>query len=204
LRDEIIKERIDLALDLLHELKDLSEAAAERFTDIEKYSVHFYQGLFEQERSSIQDEIDKYKRNTEKITQLNYEIIDEINLWYAFAKDHQEIKQILFPLKFWRIQQKIKKKIKKLNQEIDRVMLENRFIKEKIGLWEQELENKALQEIKQGDYYQSYLRLIERKADVISHLKYLLTTLPLKYPIKLDLKKLNVFIDELRASLKRM
>jgi hypothetical protein len=52
---------------------------------------------------------------------------------------------------------------------------------------------KALYLIKQGEHYQEYLRMMERKAHLISDLKYLLATLPLTFPVTVDIKNMDSF-----------
>jgi vacuolar-type H+-ATPase subunit E/Vma4 len=195
--EQCLEKRIDFALDLLRELKDLSEELTQGFDRIEKNSLNLYNAVFEQEKRCIQDEIENYQRNAQKINRLNQEIITTINSWYDFSKDPREIKKLFFPVRFWSIRRKLKKRIKSINEEIGRMEMENRFIKEKIAAWEHELEQKALFQIKQGEHYQEYLRMMERKAHLISDLKYLLATLPLTYPVTVDIKNMDSFIKHL-------
>ena len=197
--DGSLERRVDFCIQLLKELKNLTEEAIQEFYQIERLSRDLYDRLFIDERDQIQKEIDRYQENLYRVTQLNEEIIEVINSWYSFSKDPGEIKQFLYPVRFWKKKKECRKRIQNIKQEIDRITVENRFIKEKIALWERDVGQKSLQLIKQDEHYQKYLQMIERKADLMSDVKYLLETLPLGSPVKLDIKDIDSFVESLSA-----
>lgn len=196
--DDSLQRRIDFLIHLLTELKIFYEQSISKFADIERSSGELYESFFNEFKGSIQHEVDQYEANIQKAAQLNYEIIEQINLWYDFSKDPEEMKQLFFPVKFYLNQRKLKKRIKQINKEISRITLENRFIKEKLTDWEGELENKVLQQIKQGDNYQKHMLFLEKKANLISDFEYLLSTLPVEYPINLNINEIDSFVENLK------
>jgi len=197
--DDSLQRRIDFLINLLAELKILYEQSNNKFVDIENSSANLYESIFHEYKGSIQHEVDKYEANVKEIAQLNYQIIERINQWYGFSKDHKEMKRLFFPVRFYLNKLKLRKQIKKANQEINRITVENRFIKEKLVDWEYELEDKALQQIKQSEHFEKYLLLLEKKNDLISDFEYLLSTLPVTYPINLDIKDIDNFVENLRT-----
>jgi len=197
--DDPLQRRIDFSLNLLCALKNIQNQLAHELLEIEKTSGSVYEKIFDEDRGNIQDQVDKYKANIEKNVALNYEIMNQINLWYDFVKNPRKMKGLFFPVQFYFYQRKLKKRIRKINREIGSMTIENRFIMEKLTNWEQGLEQKALLQIKEGDYYQGYLRLETRKNELVSDLEYVLSTLPLPYPVQLDFKDIDGFMTQLRG-----
>lgn len=178
MQENNLQRRLSLIIDLLHELKQTHTKLQDYSSGIEDNSGTFFQKLYNQNEIEIQNEVNRYKTNIEKIKQLNCEITLMINKWYEFSKNPVEINSLLFPLKFYIKKKKLNDYIKKTNNEILNITVENRFIKEQLTNWEHELELKAVQEIKQGNTYEIYNQLVKKKVELISHLKYLMPTVP--------------------------
>lgn len=193
-----LQRRIDFATILLSDLKNVHNELAKAFSDIKKSSGCFYENFLNDNKDDMDHEVEKYKENIQKTNQLNYEITEKINIWYDFVKNPKEMKKIFFPVKFYMNKRELKNNIKKNNNDITSITLENRFIMEKLIKWESELELKAVQQIKQENDYQVHEQLIQRKAQLISDLEYIFSTLPLTYPVKVDVNDIDSFIEKLK------
>ncbi|MEL7563581.1 MAG: hypothetical protein AAGU27_01670 [Dehalobacterium sp.] len=196
--DDSLQGRIDFLIHLLTELKIFYEQSINKYVDIERSSGELYEKFFNEDKVSIQHEVDKYEANVQKAAQLNYEIMEQINRWYDFSKDPDEVKSLLFPIRFYINQRKLKKRIRQIYQEINHITLENRLTKEKLANWERELENKVLHQIKIGDNFERYMHLLDKKANLISDFEYLLSTLPVKHPINLNINDIDGFIENFK------
>lgn len=131
---------------------------------------------------------------------MNLNATEIINQWYDFIKDSNEIKKVSFPVKLYLKKKKVKDSITKINKEISNLLIENRFIREKIINWEQELSVKALQKIKTGDEFDRYDGLIRKKDYLISELKYLLATFPDMKSLEFSIEDIDQVIDKLNKS----
>ena len=192
-----INKRTSYVLNLLKELKTIYQDLKHLSSDIENYSDTFFESLFESSKGEIQSDIASYKSNIEKMKELNLNITTKINEWYDFIKDTNEIRKVSFPIKLYLKKKNFKKAITKMNSEISDLSIENRFIREKIINWEQELSVRALQEIKKGNEFHNYENLIKKKDYIINSLKYLLPTIPDIGSIEFDLENIDTFIDKI-------
>ncbi|MFZ5988313.1 MAG: hypothetical protein ACOYWZ_14465 [Bacillota bacterium] len=197
MKDSNVQKRTTFVLTLLNNLKEAYKELKELSTGIESDSDTFFERLFNSSKVEIQGDIEAYKANIEKMKQLNLSITERMNEWYDFIKDSNEIKKVTFPLKLYFKKRNFKKTILQMNREISEISIENRFIREKIINWEQELGVRALQEIKKGDEFSKYEELIRRKDNLISELKYLLATIPDIDPVEFDLDNIDKIIDKL-------
>lgn len=197
MKDSNVQKRTTFVLTLLNNLKEAYKELKELSTGIESDSDTFFEKLFNSSKVEIQGDIEAYKANIEKMKQLNLSITERMNEWYDFIKDSNEIKKVTFPLKLYFKKKNFKKTILHMNREISEISIENRFIREKIINWEQELGVRALQEIKKGDEFSKYEELIRRKDNLISELKYLLATIPDIDPVEFDLDNIDKIIDKL-------
>ncbi|WHH61077.1 hypothetical protein [Petroclostridium sp. X23] len=194
--ENTINQRIDLTLNLLNDLKSINEQLTYVFTQIEKSSDTFHESILNKYRNDIENDLKKYKTNIKTIKQLNLEITSKINTWYEFTKDDHEMKKLSFPIKFYFHQRKLKKDIKRINKQIYDITIENRFVKEQLINWERDIEIKALHELKLGTDYRTYEQLVQKKNNVISDLKYIIPTLPVTCPIKIDPDRVDTFIQQ--------
>ena len=163
MKDANLQKRTELALSMLNSLKEVYSELKELSSCIESNSGEFYQNLFNSSKIEIQSDVEDYKANTERIRELNLNATEIINQWYDFIKDSNEIKKVSFPVKLYLKKKKVKDSITKINKEISNLLIENRFIREKIINWEQELSVKALQKIKTGDEFDRYDGLIRKR-----------------------------------------
>lgn len=195
-----LKDRIELTVQLLFELKKVLSELNASLSNFKKCSDAFYQKLYLECRDEIQSDIDKYKANVNQIRQLNLDITFRINEWYDFIKNPAELRRICFPLKFKINQHKLKKFIDKTNESISELAIENRFITEHLTNWEHQLELKAIQLIQQDTDYKQYELLVNRKNLLVSDLKYLLPTIPQTCPVELDTGNIDLIIEKLQRT----
>ncbi|NLP14131.1 MAG: hypothetical protein GX383_06600 [Clostridium sp.] len=200
MKDANLQKRTELALSMLNSLKEVYSELKELSSCIESNSGEFYQNLFNSSKIEIQSDVEDYKANTERIRELNLNATEIINQWYDFIKDSNEIKKVSFPVKLYLKKKKVKDSITKINKEISNLLIENRFIREKIINWEQELSVKALQKIKTGDEFDRYDGLIRKKDYLISELKYLLATFPDMKSLEFSIEDIDQVIDKLNKS----
>jgi len=195
--DASIKSRTTFVISLLNNLKDIYEELKELSSDIENCSESFYENLFKSSRVEVENDIENYKNNIQKMEQLNINVTTKINEWYSFIKDTNEIRKVTFPIKLYFRKKAFKKTIDKMNSEILDLSVENRFIREKIINWEQELSVRALQEMKKGDEFSKYEELNRKKDHLVSELTYLLATIPDLESAEFDMNNIDTIIDKL-------
>ncbi|MCX7747234.1 MAG: hypothetical protein N2645_10140 [Clostridia bacterium] len=190
-------ERTSFAINLLCELKNIYVELEKYSADIETCSNSFYEKLFSERKADIAPDIEQYKNNMEKIKQLNNEVTSLINAWYDFTKDSNQIKKLIYPLYFYFKKRSLDKGVKNINTMIQNLTIENRFIKEKITVWEHELEIKAIQLIKEDKDYHHYENLLKKKDLILKELQYLLPSIPGICPLELESNSLDLLIEKL-------
>lgn len=191
-----VQNRSSLVVSMLKTLKEVYLELNDLSSCIENNSEDFYERLFNSSKLEIQGDIEAYKANIEKMKQLNLNVTENLNQWYDFIKDSNEIKKVTFPIKLHLRKKRLKSTIAKMNQEISGLSIENRFIREKIVNWEQELSVKALQQIKIGDEFSRYEGLIKKKDHLVSELYYLISTIPGIDSLEFELENIDSTIDE--------
>ncbi|MFZ5945449.1 MAG: hypothetical protein ACOYVD_15205 [Bacillota bacterium] len=190
LRKEFVKQ-------LLLELKIVYERLDRITREIEGISAVFLEEFYTNNREIIQKDIERLKLNIEKIKNNNYEVIEAINQWYGFVNNVQEMGKTFFPLKFLWKRYSLKKSIKKTNQKISKLSVDNRLIRENLKNKEKELELKAVQEMKKSGLYKEYEDLLGKKGQYIFDLIQVLSTLPFYSDRELDLENIDGCIEEL-------
>lgn len=194
-----MQERFSLAKSLLLHLQSLQNQLASMSSRISKGSDSFYQAALQEDRHIVEDELEKYRHNLDEIRKLNLETTEAINKWYSFIKDNNELKHILFPMRFKLNKRKLKALIRRNNEAVSAITIENRFIKENLANMEHELELKAIQRLKEANEYLEFEQLLKTKDQLVSDLSYLLPTLPDICPVEVDMEG----IDSLAAKLTR-
>ncbi|NLL06380.1 MAG: hypothetical protein GX270_11480 [Clostridiaceae bacterium] len=197
MKDSNIQRRVEFVLLLLNELSDIHKQLKSLSSGIEGNSDAFYEEIFNSSKFEIENDIESYKSNLEKMKEINMNLTAKLNEWYDFIKDSSEIKKVTFPFKMHFMKKKLKNTITKLNEEISSLSIENRFIREKIINWEQELSVRALHQIREGEDFHNYEELIRKKDNIILELKYLLPTIPGIIPIEFDLNNIDKIIDKI-------
>jgi hypothetical protein len=192
-----MQKRTIFIIALLNNLKDVYAELKELSSKIESSSDNFFEKLFKSSTVEIQGDIDSYKHNIEKMKSLNVEITSKVNEWYDFIKDISQVKKVTFPIKLHFKKKSFKKLISNMNQDLLDISVENRFIREKIINWEQELSVRALQEIKKSGEFSKYEALNREKDRLISELKYLLVTIPDIEPVEFELDSIDKMIAKL-------
>jgi hypothetical protein len=189
--------RKNLLIGILTELKSILSSLSKNSEEIAGYSHSFYENYYSQNMHEIQNDLQQYEKNKEKISALNQDITANINEWYSFIKDTAKFCRLTFPLSFYFKKKRLLKNIKKMNEDISNTAIENRFIKERITAWEQELEERAAREIRQGENFKTYQQLIKAKDELLIDLKYLLATIPGLNTRELDLTSIDSLIEKL-------
>lgn len=197
MKDSNIQKRSEFVLSLLHELNDVYKQLKGLSSGIENNSDTFYEKIFDSSKVEIQGDIDSFKANLERMKEINMNITAKLNEWYDFIKDSTEIKKVTFPLKMHFMKKNIKSTITKMNEEIASLSIENRFIREKIINWEQELSVRALHQIREGEEFHTYEALVRKKDSIILELKHLLPTIPDLTPFEFSLDNIDKMIDKL-------
>ncbi len=197
MKDTNMQKRTIFIIALLNNLKDVYAELKELSSKIESSSDNFFEKLFKSSTVEIQGDIDSYKHNIEKMKSLNVEITSKVNEWYDFIKDISQVKKVTFPIKLHFKKKSFKKLISNMNQDLLDISVENRFIREKIINWEQELSVRALQEIKKSEEFSKYEALNREKDRLISELKYLLVTIPDIEPVEFELDSIDKMIAKL-------
>ncbi len=193
-----LQQRIDYAIQLLESLKNVYDRLRQASSDIEKCSSGFFEGFLNENRGEIQEDIILYRNNIETVKNLNRDVVSRINAWYDFAKNPDEIRKITYPITFHLKKRELRNALRKTNQRISDITIENRFITERLSAWEHDLELKATHKIMQGEEYSSYTMLTSKKDELITHLKYLLATLPGAFPLNINFGDIDRLTEELR------
>ena len=189
--------RLNLLKELLSEMKESDRQLECSIVEIEKLSGVYYQYAFSECRDEIQAEIDKYKNNNNGINNINHEITLKVNLWFDFVKNKSEISKLTFPILYFLRKRKLNKLLKRLNDEISSITIDNRFIKEKLTLLEHQLEIKAIRKIKEDKNYLDFDRLLQKKDLLAAELVYLLPTIPALCPAIIDSSGVNELFEKL-------
>jgi hypothetical protein len=191
--------RILLTMEILTSLGEVFDKIRQSSTQMEEMSESFYREVYGQNRHEVQADIEKYKQNVQRIKQLNMEMTAKINAWYHFAKNPENNRKLSFPLQFHLKRKELQKTIKKCNEDVYNLTLENRFCKDQLASWEHELGSRAIQKFKQGKEYSQYGKLLAEKEVLLVELKYLLPTLPGICPIELDSSSLGILKEKLKS-----
>lgn len=197
MKDSDIQRRSEFVLSLLNELNDVHKHLKCLSSGIEGNSDAFYEKIFNSSKFEVESDIETFKANLERMKEINMNITTKLNEWYDFIKNSAEIKKVTFPFKMHFKKKNLKNTITKLNEEISNLSIENRFVREKIINWEQELSVRALQQIREGEEFYTYEELVRKKDGIILELKYLLPTIPGLIPIEFDLNNIDKIIDKL-------
>lgn len=197
MKDSNVQKRATFVLSLLNDLNEVYKELKSLSAGIENNSDDFFERIYNSSKFEVEGDIDSYKTNLERMKQINMDITAKLNEWYDFIKDSKEIKKVTFPVKLYFMKKNLKNTITKMNAEISNLSIENRFIREKIINWEQELSVRALHEIRDGEEFHNYEELVRKKDSIISELKYLLSTIPDLTPVEFDLENIDKMIDKL-------
>lgn len=189
--------RIVLLRELLMELAETEKQLEQHKTGIENMSSRYFQEILKEKDGEIQHETEKYRSNTDRLAAIKLEITSGVNLWYEFRKSRNEMTKLLFPLIFSLKRRGLQKKIKKLNDEVSSIIIDNRMIKEKLTLFEHQLEIAALEKARASMEYQLYDQMLSKKDSIISELEYLLPTIPGLCPANIGASEIDELLRKL-------
>jgi hypothetical protein len=194
----IMVNREEFAAKLLEELKSVYLKICREEKYLNENAAGIMESTFNENLPEIQADIDEFKSNNEHLGHTGSEVTKEINAWYGFTMNKDELGSILFPLKFTMRLRKARKNIMDLNNNAQSCTIRNRFIKEQIKTWATEVERKNMQKIKDSIEYQQYCSLVDKKDRIISELKYLLSTIPSVCPAFIEPGNFDEVIANLR------
>lgn len=199
MQENNLTRRVQLAMDMLSVLGDVFEKLRQSATTMEETSASFHREIYEQNRHEVEATIDKYKQNIVKMRQLNMDATEKINNWFMFAKNPQNTGKLGFPLRFHLKRREMQKTIKKCNDQVYDLTLENRFCRDQLVNWEHDLGLRAAREMKKGKAYSEYEKLLLQKEELTAELKYLLPSLPGLCPVDLDWNSLGLLKEKLKS-----
>lgn len=174
--DNIIKRKA-LALKLITQLKNVRDHLKKISTDLDDSSTLFLSKVYEDHNEKIQEKVDLFNKNVERVKNLNHEITAVVNDWYAFIKSEKELRSLFFPIRLYFKRKQMQSKSKELKQEITSISIKNRLIREDIQRLESNLEHEATLRLKKNVQYEDYLSHLKTKTQLIDEIKYLIPTL---------------------------
>lgn len=183
--------RLDLLKALLLNLEDTSLRLMELSSQLNDFATSYYEKKVSDGKSDIRELVSGFRANEQKIQELNSAATAGINSWYDFVKEQDEMKSFLFPVKFYLNARKLRKQIKNNNDRISSVQIENRFLKEQLTAWEQDLYENCHKEIKKTDFYLRFRKLVQQKEELITQIKYLIRTVPGLCPANIDISNIK-------------
>jgi hypothetical protein len=185
------KNRIILLKELLSEYQSLYLQISETTSDIKKASCSIYEETMQEYNSEILTEIEKYRKNIERMKAVYFESTAKINAWYEFTKNIKELERLSYPIKYHLKKKSLYKSMKKMNEELSNIVIENRFIKEQLTILEHKLEIKAMEKIKSDDCYINYENMIQKMDSLMAELKYIIPSIPGLCPVDISISEIN-------------
>ena len=182
-----IEQRKKLVLKLFSEINKIYGELSSFVLNVTSNSYEFYNNHLNEHKEEVSSYINDYKKNIDNINNLNSQITNNINEWYKFQKNPNEEKNLTYPVKYLFQKKKLQKKIKKINKEISNIIIDNRFILQKLENWEKEIKNSATDKLKNKYNFEKFNQLLSYKDILINDLEYLLPSVCQDFPIIIDL-----------------
>lgn len=189
--------RSALAIEMLHELKQVCSELENFNSEMDDYSKNSYEKIFTQKKYDVQHKIDNFWGNVKRVEELNNKITSLINDWFEFSKNKKNMASPFYPIRFNVNKNKVKRDIKKANAEILDISVENRFIKEHLNDWEHDLKKDSVGNIKSGKFYKEYETLINEKNYLLDELMSFLPTIEGLSPLEIDLSNIDEAINKI-------
>lgn len=190
MRDSCEKRQL-LALELIYKLNDIISHIKNIMDDLGDSSNEFLCSVYQHNTDKINEKVELFNKNVERVKEINLEITKVKNQWYAFIKNEKELQSLLFPFKLALVKKSILSKTKELKAEITSIGIKNRLIREDIIRLESDMELEATRSLKKDIRYEDYLSHLKAKSLIVSELKYLLPTLSNVNIRELDVDKLD-------------
>ncbi len=188
---DILSRRKELALKLLKELKDDYRGIDNSADLAAMNSICCYDQAVDEMKTELQSILDEYNKNIEMIREINKKITSAVNNWYDYLKNDKYSSMLVFPLVFYFKKKNLYKEIESLNKQISEITINNRFLKEKLTSAVLELETRAVCLAHKGESYNEYEKLIQRRKNIESELKYLLPIISGFCPADITLKGID-------------
>lgn len=195
MKDPKLSKRIDLLKQLLKRYIDIENDINAAESQLEETSGRIHAEYIAASQDEKNRATNKFSNNIEEANIINTLITAEINDWYQFIKDEKSMSSLTFPLKFYFKRKKLFNDIKKANEKIQNLSINNRFIKENLNFVGQELGNNSSSKLKNLNSYSEYEKLQRKRDNLITELKYLIPTIPGLCPIELSSGKAAEIID---------
>lgn len=110
--------RISLCIDIIKELKATIQQIDDSTKKVKELSEFSYKSVLTEDNKDINDFLQSYSDNIEKINAMNNQITSRINKWYDFIKHPTITKHLFFPLIFFKRRTELKYYLKRSNLEI--------------------------------------------------------------------------------------
>mgnify|MGYP006288142561 CR=1 FL=1 len=191
--------RSAFAVEILHKLKQVCSELDRFNSEMDDYSKNSYEKIFAQKKYDIQKKIDCFWNNVKRVEELNNKITSLINEWFEFSKNKKNMASPFYPIRFRINKNNIKRNIKKTNEEILDISVENRFIKENLNDWEHDLKKDSVGDIKSGKFFKKYESLISEKNNLLNELMSFLPTIEGLSPIEIDLSNIDEAINKINS-----
>ncbi len=192
-----VMSRIQLAAGLLHELDEVYKKSEELMSRITNDSDKYLIDAYDEGAPEIKSKTGEYKQNVLRMKTLGNDVTRDINGWYEFSQDRTQMKSLVYPLKFSIRLNSLKRRIKKANDEMQRLTIRNRFLKEELIVWEQELERKTLKDMENSEEYIECKQCRKCMNDIIADLKFILPSIPGICPVSVEVGKAGLLAERL-------
>lgn len=185
--EENIQRRLILIDKLAKNIKEINTALIDYVSDIENLSHDLFIKLLHENNNSVRTDSDTFRLNLNRVRQMNGQATSQINGLFSLMKDDSEMKKIGFPLKFHTKKRELAVQIKKLNETIASIIVENRFIKEQLSIRKNEYEKDIIKQVNRSGKFEAYQQILNKKKKLMSDLEYLLTSVKHLFPDKVPL-----------------
>ncbi len=197
--DIIDRKRVEFCICMLEEINQLT-AEMEMYKDsILETSIHTFKEIQNSYQQTVEELLRKLSDNVAQICKSKNTATLLLNEWYDFSQNPSELRKITYPIKFMIRKRLLKQHMMQLNLEIDKLLITNRMLKEKVLSSEQEQKNKSTEVTKNDKMHQAYLQHVIKRKELLMDLSYLLTTLPEVCPVEIEVDKTVVLIKKLEG-----
>lgn len=192
--EENIQRRLILIDELAKNIIEINKILISHISDIENLSHDLFIKLLHENNNAVQADSDTFKLNLNRIRQMNSQSTSEINEFFNFIKDGNEMNKITYPFKFLIKKRNLLIHIKKLNENIASFTMENRFIKEQLSIKKNEYEKGIIKQVNESNKFAAYQQILNKKKRLISDLEYLLATVKHLFPEQIALLDIDNFV----------
>lgn len=191
MNEPTLERRRALALELLLKLKEIRNHVEKLMNHLGDSSGDLLSTVYQDHKEKVQEKVDLFNGNIEKVRELNLKKTALYNEWFIFIKDAEELKNPLFPFHLLSKRKKIKKELWELKEEISAIGIRNRLIREDILRLEGDMEYEATLRLKKDVRYEDYLSHLKMNGNLLDEVRYLIPTLPGVSITEIDMDRLD-------------